>query len=130
MNVFYKKYKRLSGFQVCDEIIDFFKSLDKDCKMDKYSLTDGQIRQLRYYWGDNTGMYGDLGLPFQAYMWKKQESKGSWLRITFPFFVVFVILMTLIVRPVHWLLTGNWWFGDKSKLEDFIARWDVSIFGE
>jgi hypothetical protein len=75
-------------------------------------------------------MYGDHGLPFQAYMWKKQESKGSWLRITFPFFVVFVILMTLIVRPVHWLLTGNWWFGDKSKLEDFIARWDVSIFGE
>ena len=130
MNVFYKKYKRLSGLRVCDEIIDFFKSLDKDLKLDKYSLTDDQIRKLRYYWGDDTGMYGDHGLPFQAYMWKKQESKGSWLRITFPFFVVFVILMTLIVRPVHWLLTGNWWFGDKSKLEDFIARWDVSIFGE
>lgn len=130
MNVFYKKYKRLSGLQVCDEIIDFFKSLDKDFNMDKYSLTDDQIRKLKYYWGDDTGIYGDHGLPFQAYMWKKQESKGSWLRITFPFFVVFVILMTLIVRPVHWLLTGNWWFGDKSKLEDFIARWDVSIFGE
>ena len=130
MNVFYKKYKRLSGLQVCDEIIDFFKSLDKDFNLDKYSLTDDQIRKLRYYWGDDTGMYGDHGLPFQAYMWKKQESKGSWLRITFPFFVVFIILMTLIVRPVHWLLTGNWWFGDKSKLEDFIARWDVSIFGE
>ena len=130
MNVFYKKYRRLSGYRVCDEIIDFFKSLDKDLKLDKYSLTDDQIRQLRYYWGDDTGIYGDHGLPFQAYMWKKQESKGSWLRITFPFFVVFVILMTLIVRPVHWLLTGNWWFGDKSKLEDFIARWDVSIFGE
>lgn len=130
MNVFYKKYKRLSGLQVCNEIIDFFKSLDKDFNLDKYSLTDDQIRQLRYYWGDDTGMYGDHGLPFQAYMWKKQESKGSWLRITFPFFVVFIILMTLIVRPVHWLLTGNWWFGDKSKLEDFIARWDVSIFGE
>lgn len=130
MNVFYKKYKRLSGLQVCNEIIDFFKSLDKDFNLDKYSLTDDQIRKLRYYWGDDTGMYGDHGLPFQAYMWKKQESKGSWLRITFPFFVVFVILMTLIVRPVHWLLTGNWWFGDKSKLEDFIARWDVSIFGE
>lgn len=130
MNVFYKKYKRLSGLQVCDEIIYFFKSLDKDLNLDKYSLTDDQIRQLRYYWGDDTGMYGDHGLPFQAYMWKKQESKGSWLRITFPFFVVFIILMTLIVRPVHWLLTGNWWFGDKSKLEDFIARWDVSIFGE
>lgn len=130
MNVFYKKYKRLSGLQVCNEIIDFFKSLDKDLKLDKYSLTDDQIRQLRYYWGDDTGIYGDHGLPFQAYMWKKQESKGSWLRITFPLFVVFVILMTLIVRPVHWLFTGNWWFGNKSKLEDFIARWDVSIFGE
>ena len=130
MNVFYKKYKRLSGLQVCNEIIDFFKSLDKDFKMDKYSLTDDQIRKLKYYWGDDTGMYGDHGLPFQAYMWKKQKSKGSWLRITFPFFVVFIILMTLIVRPLHWLLTGNWWFGDKSKLEDFIARWDVSIFGE
>ena len=130
MNVFYKKYKRLSGLQVCYEIIDFFKSLDKDFNLDKYSLTDDQIHKLKYYWGDDTGMYGDHGLPFQAYMWKKQESKGNWLRITFPFFVVFVILMTLIVRPVHWLLTGNWWFGDKSKLEDFIARWDVSIFGE
>lgn len=130
MNVFYKKYKRLSGLQVCYEIIDFFKSLDKDFNLDKYSLTDDQIHKLKYYWGDDTGMYGDHGLPFQAYMWKKQESKGNWLRITFPFFVVFVILMTLIVRPVHWLLTGNWWFGDKSKLEDFIAKWDVSIFGE
>ena len=130
MNVFYKKYKRLSGLQVCDEIIDFFKSLDKDFNLDKYSLTDDQIRKLKYYWGDDTGIYGDHGLPFQAYMWKKQESKGSWLRITFPFFVVFIILMTLIVRPVHWLLTGNWWFGDKSKLEDFIARCDVGIFGE
>lgn len=130
MNVFYKKYKRLSGLQVCDEIIDFFKSLDNDLNLDKYSLTDDQIHQLRHYWGDDTGIYGDHGLPFQAYMWKKQESKGSWLRVTFPFFVVFIILMTLIVRPVHWLLTGNWWFGDKSKLEDFIARWDVSIFGE
>lgn len=130
MNIYYKKYRRLSGLRVCDEIIDFFKSLDKDLKLDKYSLTDDQIHQLRYYWGDDTGMYGDHGLPFQAYMWKKQESKGSWLRITFPFFAVFVILMTLIIRPVHWLFTGNWWFGEKSKIEDFIARWDTNIFGE
>lgn len=126
MNVFYKKHSRLSGYQVCNEIIKFFKSFDDE----NYHLSDEQIRKLQYHWGDNTGIYGDHGLPFQAYMWKKQESKGSWLRITFPFFVVFVILITLIVRPVHWLFTGNWWFGDKSKLEDFGARWYVSIFGE
>lgn len=75
-------------------------------------------------------MYGDHGLPFHAYKWEKEKSKGKWLRITFPFWVVFIALMTLIVRPLKWLVTGSWWFGEKSKLEDFIGRWTTNIFRE
>ena len=130
MNVYYKKHKRLSGYRVCDEIIEFFKSLDKDFQSDKYSLSEDQMFQIRFWWGDNTGMYGDHGLPFHAYEWKQEKSKGNWLRITFPIWIVFIALMTLIVRPLKWLVTGSWWFGEKSKLEDFIGRWTTNIFGE
>ena len=124
-SVFYRKFKRLSGWQVVNHIEKFLKEKGEP-------LTEDQRKELQYYWGMNSGIHGDLNLPFQAYTWEAVKYKGNPLvRLTIPVFIVFIILMTLIVRPIHWVLTGSWWFGDsKSKLETFINKWWINIFGE
>ena len=123
-SVFYKKYRRLSGMTVVRHIESFLQ--DSECP-----LTAEQKRQLSNYWGDDIGMYGDLGLPFQAYTWDKVKYKGSPIaRLTFPLLVLFIILMTFVIRPINWLIRGSWWFGHKSKIEEFCNRWWIGVFGE
>ena len=124
-SVFYRKFKRLTGWQVVNHIEKFLKENGE-------SLTEEQGRLLRERWGMDSGIHGDLNLPFQAYTWEAVKYKGNPLvRLTIPIFVVFLILMTLIIRPVHWILTGSWWFGDpNTKIESFINKWWINMFGE
>ena len=124
-SVFYRKFKRLSGWQVVNHIEKFLKENGE-------SLTEEQGRLLRERWGMDSGIHGDLNLPFQAYTWEAVKYNGKPLvRLTLPIFIVFLILMTLIVRPIKWILTGSWWFGDaNSKIESFINKWWINMFGE
>ena len=124
-SVFYRKFKRLSGWQVVNHIENFFKENGEP-------LTEEQGRLLRNRWGFASGIHGDLNLPFQAYTWEAVKYNGKPLvRLTLPFFIVFAILMTLIVRPIHWMFTGSWWFGEtNSKIESFINKWWINMFGE
>lgn len=124
-SIFYRKFKRLSGWQVVNHIENFLKEKGEP-------LTEEQGRLLRGSWGFASGINGDLNLPFQAYTWESVKYHGKPLvRLTLPIFVVFVILMTLIVRPINWIITGSWWFGDaNSKIESFINKWWVNMFGE
>jgi hypothetical protein len=124
-SVFYRKFNRLTGWQVVNHIEKFLKENGE-------SLTEEQGRLLRERWGMDSGIHGDLNLPFQAYTWEAVKYKGKPLvRLTIPIFVVFLILMTLIIRPVHWILTGSWWFGDpNTKIESFINKWWINMFGE
>jgi hypothetical protein len=123
-SVFYKKYRRLSGMTVVRNIETFLQ--DRGCP-----LSTEQKRQLSTHWGENIGNCGDLGLPFQAYTWDKVKYKGSPIaRLTFPLLILFIILMTFIVRPIHWLIRGSWWFGHKSKIEEFCNKWWIGVFGE
>ena len=124
-SVFYRKFKRLSGWQVVNHIEKFLKENGEP-------LTKEQGRLLRERWGMDSGIHGDLNLPFQAYTWEAVKYNGKPLvRLTLPLFIVFVILMTLIVRPIHWMLTGSWWFGNSnSKIESFINKWWSNMFGE
>ena len=124
-SVFYIKFKRLSGWQVVNHIEKFLKE-------NREPLTKEQGRLLRERWGMDSGIHGDLNLPFQAYTWDAVKYNGKPLvRLTLPFFIVFAILMTLIVRPIHWILTGSWWFGNSnSKIESFINKWWINMFGE
>lgn len=124
-SVFYRKFKRLSGWQVVNLINNFLKENGEP-------LTTEQEHLLRVRWGTDSGIHGDLNLPFQAYTWEAVKYKGNPLvRLTIPFFIVFIILMTLIVRPINWVLTGSWWFGEpNSKIESFINKWWVNMFGE
>ena len=124
-SVFYRKFKRLSGWQVVSQIERFLNENGEP-------LTKEQWRLLLEDWGMASGIHGDLNLPFQAYTWEAVKYNGKPLvRLTLPIFIVFIILMTLIVRPIHWILTGSWWFSDsKSKLESFINKWWIDLFGE
>ncbi len=123
-SVFYRKYTRLSGRSVVNHIKEFLEARD-------VPLTPDQKEELEIYWGEDVGRYGDLGLPFQAYKWTKVEFKGNPLvRLAFPLLVVFIIMMTLVIRPIHWLITGSWWFKESTKVEDFCNRWWVNTFGE
>lgn len=122
-SVFYRKFKRLSGWQVVNHIEKFLKEHGEP-------LTEEQRKALQYYWGMDSGIHGDLNLPFQAYTWEAVKYNGKPLvRLTLPLFIVFVILMTLVVRPIHWILTGSWWFSG-SQLESFINKWWINMFGE
>lgn len=124
-SIFYRKFKRLSGWQVVNHIEKFLKEQGEP-------LTKEQLKELRNYWAEDVGMYGDLRLPFQAYTWEAVKYKGnSLVRLTIPLFIIFVIIMTLIIRPIHWLIKGSWWFGDQhSKVESFINKWWINMFGE
>ena len=123
-SIFYKKYKRLSGMTVVRHIESFLKEYDAP-------LTDYQKYLLISHWGEDIGRCGDLGLPFQAYTWNKVVYKGRPIaRLTFPLLVLFIILMTFVIRPIHWLIKGSWWFGKDSKIEEFCNKWWIAIFGE
>lgn len=124
-SVFYRKFNRLSGWQVVSHIERFLKEKGEP-------LTEQQWRLLRDNWGMASGIHGDLNMPFQAYTWEAVKYNGKPLvRLTLPIFIVFLILMTLIVRPIHWVLTGSWWFGEpNSKIESFINKWWINMFGE
>lgn len=124
-SIFYRKFKRLSGWQVVNHIEKFLKEQEEP-------LTKEQLKELRNHWAEDVGMYGDLRLPFQAYTWEAVKYKGnSLVRLTIPLFIVFIIIMTLIIRPIHWLIKGSWWFDyQQSKVESFINKWWINMFGE
>jgi hypothetical protein len=124
-SVFYRKFKRLSGWLVASHIERFLKEKGEP-------LTEEQWRLLRDNWGLASGIHGDLNLPFQAYTWEAVKyNRKPLVRLTLPIFIVFLILMTLIVRPIHWMFTGSWWFGNSnSKIESFINKWWINMFGE
>ena len=74
-------------------------------------LNDRQKYLLKREWGDGRGNYGDLNLPFQAYEWEKVKYQVNPIaRLTFPFFILYIIILTLLIRPIHWFITGSWWF--------------------
>lgn len=125
MKVFYNKYRILSGYNVCNKIIDFFKE-------EKIPLTNEQERILKRYWGEDIGMHGNLNLPFQAYEWDKQKpAKNTVLwRFTLPFLFIYVILLGYIIKPLKWLITGNYHWPHTSKIEDFTKKWYYSVFNE
>lgn len=122
--VFYKKYKRLSGMNVTKQIESFFEENEEP-------LNDRQKYLLKREWGDDRGNYGDLNLPFQAYEWEKVKYQVNPIaRLTFPFFILYIIILTLLIRPIHWFITGSWWFKESWNVEKTLYKWWINIAGE
>lgn len=122
--IFYKKYKRLSGMNVVKQIEAFFEE-------NEAPLSDWQKTLLKREWGDDMGYYGDLNLPFQAYEWEKVKYKKNLIaRLSFPFFLICIIILSFVIRPIHWILTGSWWFKESWKVEKTLSKWWTNIAGE
>ena len=89
-SIFLQKYKRLDGYQIKNELIKFFEDNDAP-------LTDKQ----RWVLIDacDSGFYGDMWLPFQAYKRQKNVSETSnvWWRLTIPLFFIWWFIMSFVM---------------------------------
>lgn len=92
-----KRYKRLYAYEVRNMIENVFETWG--CEL---SPRQKEVLKREFYQG-----YTEM--PFQAFVWEsdKTRSKSIWWRLTWPFFFIWCMLSTVIIYPIHWLLTGN-----------------------
>jgi len=110
------RYKVLSGLQTAILIEE---TLEKEgCP-----LSDHQKRRLRDSFG-NSGNRGNLDMPFIAYAWEEEKPSGNigW-RISAPFMYLYAIIMSFIIQPIKWVLTGKYYWGQKSPISRFGVNW-------
>ena len=115
------RYKLLSGWKTVNIIDEILK--ENGCE-----LTNEQSRTLRNLFGDS-GLHGNLAMPFIAYAWEEENptGKNAW-RLTAPFFFVYALVIIGIVSPIKWLITGKYYFSNKSKITIFNVGWYNKIF--
>lgn len=119
--IFRHKYKALSGWDVSREIIKLMKESTSP-------LRENQERELRRMLGD-TGVNGNLDMPFQAYQWEKEYPKGKskWWRLSvIPYFIVTILLLPVIFGC--WCATGNPRTPKNWKLTKMMICWEQNIF--
>lgn len=117
------RYKPCSSMEVIRMINDTLKTEGAE------PLSRKQESALSRNW-DMRGMYGNLGVPFQVYLWKKEEKTGTsfWWRLTFPLFYIFgIILVYYIGGLFRWLFTGRFQMNPNSKLYEVLERWERRV---
>ena len=119
--IFRHKYKALSGYEVANEIIKLMKTT--------YSpLTKEQEQTLKRELGDS-GMLGNLDMPFQAYKWEKEHPNGRntlW-RLSVIFFLMALIL-TLPIVFIYWCINGKAQLPIEWKLTKMLIKWEQNVF--
>lgn len=59
------------------------------------------------------------------YASREKRIKGSVIyRLTYPLFFVWNILVTLIVQPIKWVFTGDFYFRTDSSIYKFTVEWE------
>ena len=122
-NILGDNYQLLSGWKTVNLI-------NERLKQKTIGLTIEQERVLKDSFGD-TGICGNLDMPFLAYSWeeKKPQGKNVWWRLTIPFLFLWVFfLLTPIVLPIKWLLTGNYALNGDSKIGVLTENWYNKVF--
>ncbi len=115
------RYKLLSGWQTVELI-------DKCLKERTVGLSTEQRRVLIDSFGDS-GIRGNLNMPFIAYAWDEEEPTGkSWWRLTIPFFLVWVFVVFFFLQPFKWVITGKYYVSQDSKIGKFNIAWYNKIF--
>ena len=121
LKIFRHKYKALSGYEVANEIIKLMKTT--------YSpLTKEQEQALKRELGDS-GMLGNLDMPFQAYKWEKEHPNGRntlW-RLSVIFFLMALIL-TLPIVFIYWCINGKAQLPIEWKLTKMLIKWEQNVF--
>lgn len=120
MNFFIKatnRYKVLSGYETVNVISDLLK--------DFQPLTNEQKRYLMEVFG-NTGVNGNLNMPFQFYSWEHEKKKGSSIlwRLTLP--LLFVVTLVCII--IKFIFYGKTSFNQNGKCGLILNKWNEKIF--
>ena len=112
------RYHLLSGLETVNLI-------DKVLKEETggKGLEEWQRRKLIEAFG-NSGILGNLDMPFIAYAWKEEKVSGNFgWRLTYPFFLIFGIIESFIILPLKWVFTGKYYLSQKSWLGRFGVGW-------
>jgi hypothetical protein len=116
------RYERVSGSEAVRLINSVLK--ERGCP-----LTESQERWLKYDFG-NSGIIGDLDMPFQVLKWKEETVKGKnplW-RLTIPILFIWFVVFYWVICPVKWLFTGKMSFSHKSWIATFNTNWYHEVF--
>lgn len=120
--IFQRRYEVLTGQEVA-QIIE--KAFEPDCPL----TTEQKDRIHREF--ANEGIYGNLGLPFQAYRWGAKPQTSSLLqRLLIPVVMILIIVMGLTVCPVKWLLTGRYMIDANSKVFRWVHNFIIWVLEE
>jgi len=116
------QYELLSGYETATEV----KNILKESNL---PLSKEQFAALYNAFGDS-GMCGNLDMPFIAYKWKEKENQTKWYwRLTTPFLGIWWLIFVLIILPAKWFFTGNTNFKQNSKLINFNTHWYNKVIG-
>lgn len=116
------RYEVLTGWQTANLIIKTMK--------DRAPLTSNQERVLKEEFGDS-GMKGNLDMPFLAYSWKEEKKAGKFIwRLTTPIFFLYAFIVMITVLPLKWIFTGYYGLSRDSKFGQFNVNWYQKIYNE
>ena len=120
--VFQRRYNILDGREVAKRIEKIF---EKQCP-----LTDYQKDWLRRELGDS-GIYGNLDMPFQAYEWDRVTKEKTLLqRISTPFVLIICCMLFVTVCPIKWLFTNKFMVDCDNKYLGWLYKWSTWTLDE
>lgn len=124
MNIFKEinRYEPCSGYKVVEIIDDILKEKGT-------GLTNDQKRILRTDF-DMIGMYGNLNIPFQVFLWKekKVEGKSPLWRLTLPILFLYTLIVYWFFGLFRWLLFGKFQLNPNSFNYNLIQNWYNKVF--
>lgn len=98
-----------------DELLPF--QLKNELSKLGVELTDEQYRILL-----------NRGRTFLYAHREKKKNSGSVLyRISYPFFIVWSVLVGFIIQPIKWVLTGDIYFKTDNPIYKFTIKWERKI---
>lgn len=118
------RYEPCSGYKVVDIINDILKEKGK-------ALTEEQKSILRRDF-DNVGIYGNLQVPFQVFLWKekKKDDKSPLWRLSMPVLFLSHLILYWGFGCFRWILTGKFHLNPKGKLYKFLSDWYSKVFSD
>jgi hypothetical protein len=51
-------------------------------------------------------------------------------RFSFPFVVIYLLLLFFFILPIKWIITGNWYLGNDSIFHKIYHKWSTLIAGK
>jgi len=99
-----------SNYLIARDIFKFIKEHD-------YYTDNGVIEHLETYIEENYTFIKDY----------KPVKSNIWLRLLSPIYFITILLFSLIIQPIKWLVTGNYYFKSNSKVHKKKKKWSSGL---